>query len=138
MERLLRFSGAAAMVCDQRRFTFARRVRSRLQMMGDFLVQRLTPASRKTFVGRLLNKGMVEIVTCLAVASCLEDQAGLAQVGQRHPKVAVACTRNCLQYLMGELTSDDGGDLCDVFGAPQPVKARHQRILQGEGHCAGT
>ena len=76
MERLLRFSSAAVMVCDQGRFAFARRVRLRFQMMGDLLVQRLTPASRKTFVGRFLNERMVETVTRFTVVSCLEDQAG--------------------------------------------------------------
>jgi hypothetical protein len=76
MERLLRFSSAAVMVCDQGRFAFARRVRLRFQMMGDLLVQRLTPASRKTFVGRFLNERMVKTVTRFTFVSCLEDQAG--------------------------------------------------------------
>ncbi len=45
-------------------------------MIGDFLVQRLPPASRKTFVGRFLNERMVETVTRFTVVSYLEDQAG--------------------------------------------------------------
>src|ERR1700722_12062969 len=76
MERLLRFPSAAVVVCDQRRFAFPRGVRLRFKVMGDLLVQRLTPGSRKTFVGCFLNEGMVETVTRFTIAPRLEDQAG--------------------------------------------------------------
>ena len=85
-------------------------------MMSDFLVQRLTAASRKTFVGRFLNKGMIETVTRFTIVPRLEDQAGFTQAGQGGSKVNVTCACNCFQQRMGELTPDDGRYLSDVLG----------------------
>ena len=49
---------------------------SSLDLAGQLVDQELTPASRKTFVGRFLNQRMVETVNRFTVVSCLEDQAG--------------------------------------------------------------
>ena len=67
-----------------------------------------------------------------------KTQAGFAQAVQGTPKFLVTRAGNRLQQRKGELTPDNGSDLRDILGTPQPVEASHQRILQGEGHCART
>jgi hypothetical protein len=100
------------------------------QNLGNAPMQPLPPALEKVFVGRILNKRVLEAIVGVRREALDEQNVGFCELFQGDLQRWVFHPGERAEKAIGEATSDHRADLRDLPGRAQSVEPRHQRLLQ--------
>src|SRR5215469_14036486 len=108
-----------------------RRVREAVaQNLGDTPMQDLPPALEKIFIGRILNKRVLEAIVGVRREALDEQNIGFRELFQRSVQRCVFHTYERAEKAIGEASSNHRADLRYLSGRAKSVEPRHQRLLQ--------
>jgi hypothetical protein len=100
------------------------------QNLGDAPMQHLPPALEKIFVGRILNKRVLEAVVGVRRESLDEQNIGVRELFQRGLQRRVFHPGERAEKAIGEATPNHRADLRYLSGRAKSVEPRHERLLQ--------
>src|SRR5262249_47669946 len=100
------------------------------QNLGDAPMQHLPPALEKIFVGRILNKRVLEAIVAVRREALDEENIGFRELFQRGLQRWVGHPSERVKKAIGEPTTNHRADLRYLSGWAEPVEPCHQRLLK--------
>jgi hypothetical protein len=93
-------------------------------------MQFLAAAFEQRFIGGVAYQRVLELIRRLRRDAAHIEQFGVGQSAQRALQVAFHDRMDRVEYFIGKLTANYRPNLYDLLGRPEPIQARHQRIVQ--------
>src|SRR5215472_13049749 len=95
------------------------------QNLGDAPMQHLPPALEEIFVGRILNKRVLEAIVGVRREALNEQNISFRELFQRGLQRCVFHPGECAEKAIGEVTSNHRAELRDLSGRAKSVEPRH-------------
>ena len=100
------------------------------QNFSDMTVQHLTPAPEHILIRCVLNESVLEAIATFRRQSLDQQDVSLCEPLKSCLQWRVLHPGNGANERVGEISSNHRADLRHVARRAEPVKARHQRLLQ--------
>ena len=105
-----------------------------LKCARNSFVDLLTSSAQQVVISNIAHQCMFEAIARFARPALGKRQPGIDETGNSRRKVTRGSRSHRLQERIRKLLPNHGRDLSDLFRRSEPIKPRHQRILQSSRH----